>query len=108
MKLTFDNPFGTMDLESKIRSIFDNSIAGQTATNGNYYCIHVDHKTKQLYALTREAHFLALSLGHLLEEGEVATFNGENVRGMTEKEERLYNEDRLVAYVDLWGNIFNE
>lgn len=108
MKLTFDNPFGTMDLESKIRSIFDNSIAGQTATNGNYYYIHVDHKTKQLYALTREAHFSARSIGYPLEEGEVATFNGENVRGITRREERLYDEDMLVACVDLWGNIFNE
>lgn len=105
MEITFNNHFGTIKLEGKLRSIFDNQVAGQTDINGDYYCIYADYKTKQFYALTRETGLALFTIGYPLEEGETATFNGENVRGMTFREECLYNEDRLIADVDLWGNI---
>ena len=105
MIIKFDNNYGEMELENKIRSIFDNNIAGQIATDGNYYIIHVDHKTHKKYALSKEAETEADAMGYLLDEEEKAIFNGEKVRAMTYEEEMLYNEDRLTAYVDLWGNI---
>ena len=105
MKIKFNNYYGEMELETKIRSIFDNNIAGQIAIDGNYYIIHVDHKTHKMYSLTRESYTKARQLGHKLEEGQESVFNGEKVRGMTFDEEMLWNEDRLMACVDLWGNI---
>ena len=105
MIIKFDNRYGEMELENKIRSIFDNNIAGQIATDGNYYIIHVDHKTHEKYALSKEAEAEANAMGYFLEEEEKAIFNSEKVRAMTYGEEMLYNEDRLTACVDLWGNI---
>ena len=106
-KIKFNNHFGEMELENKIRSIFDITIAGQIAEDGNYYCIHVDHKTHEKYALTRETEKEAEKMGYWLAEKEEteAVFNGEKVRVMTYEEECAYNEDRLLACVDLWGNI---
>ena len=105
MKIKFNNYYGEMELETKIRSIFDISIAGQIAEDGNYYIIHVDHKTHERYALSKELEAEARAMGYPLEKEEEAVFNGEKVRAMTFEEEILYNEDRLTAYVDLWGNI---
>ena len=97
--------FGKMVLENRIRSIFDTLIAGQISIDGEYYCIHVDHKTKEKYALTREAEKQADLLGYPLDIGEYGIFDGEKVRAMTAHEENLYNQDILTANVDLWGNI---
>lgn len=105
MMVKFDNYLGEMPLENKIRSIFDSMVAGNVADDGKYYCVHVDHKTHEKYALTREAEKQADVLGYTLQEDEVAVFNGEKVRGMTEYEDMLWNEDRLLAHIDLWGNI---
>lgn len=105
MKIKFDNHYGEMELETKILSIFDNNIAGQIAEDGNYYIIHVDHKTHERYALSKESEAEAKTMGYSLEEEEENIFNGEKVRAMTPEEEMLYNEDRLTAFVDLWGNI---
>ena len=105
MTIKFNNNFGEMELETKIRSIFDRNIAGQIAEDGIYYVIHVDHKIHKMYALTKESDKEARSMGYALKEGEESIFNGEKVRGMNYKEECLYNEDKLTAYVDLWGNI---
>lgn len=55
--------------------------------------------------MTKEAEKQANSLGYTLQEDEVAVFNGEKVRGMTEYEDMLWNEDRLLAHIDQWGNI---
>ena len=104
MKINFDS-YGEMELETKIRSIFDRNIAGQIANDGSYYCIHLDHKTHKRYALSIYAHEEANSLGYTLEKEEEAIFNGEKVRAMTYDEEVLWNEDRLTANVDLWGNV---
>lgn len=76
MEITFNNHFGTIKLEEKLRSIFDNEVTGQIDINGDYYCIYADHKTKQLYALTRETGLALFTIGYPLEEGETATFNG--------------------------------
>ncbi len=105
MMVEFNNHFGKMPLENKIRSIFDIHTAGQLATDGKYYCIHVDHKTHEHYALTKEAEKQADLLGYPLEENQEATFNGEKVRAMTDYESHLWNEDRLMMNVDLWGNV---
>lgn len=105
MKLTFKE-YGEMELEPKIRSIFDCNIAGQYATDGNYYCIHLDHQTHKLYALTKESHFAATEMGHTLMENETALFGSEKVRGMTYIEEMKWNQDELFGVdIDLWGNI---
>lgn len=103
-KIKFNN-YGEMELETKIRSIFDVSIAGQIAEDGNYYIIHVDHKTHEKYALSKELEAEANALGYPLEEETEAVFNGEKVRAMTFEEEMLWNEDRLTACVGLWGNV---
>lgn len=105
MKKIKFNYYGEIELENKIRSIFDITIAGQIAEDGNYYCIHVDNKTHEKYALSKESEAEAKAIGYPLEEGQEAVFNGEKVRAMTLEEEMLYNEDRLTACVDLWGNI---
>ena len=105
MMVKFNNHFGELPLENRIRSIFDTHVAGQIATDGEYYCIHHDHKTHEHYALTREAEKQADALGYPLGIGQTATFNGEKVRPMTSYEERLWNEDNLMENVDLWGNI---
>ena len=105
MKVKFDNNYGEMKVENKIRSIFDDNIAGQIATDGNYYIIHVDHKTHEKYALSVEAEEEANAMGYILEEEQKAVFNDEKVRAMTYEEERLYNEGNLLACIDLWGNI---
>ena len=105
MMVEFNNHFGKMPLEKRVRSIFDTHNAGQIATDGKYYCIHVDHKTHEYYALTKEAECQADSLGYPLSENQECVFNGEKVRGMTYYENELYNMDRLMAHVDLWGNI---
>lgn len=105
MMVKFDNYLGEMPLENKIRSIFDTMVAGNIATDGKYYCIHTDHKTHEKYALTKEAENQADMLGHTLAERQEAVFNGEKVRGMTIHEEILWNQDNLMAHIDLWGNI---
>ena len=94
-----------MDLENNIRSIFDNNIAGQEGVDGKYYCVHIDHKTHELYAVTRETQMKTYKQGRPLEQNETATFLGEEVRGMTDFEEHLWNEDKLMECVDLWGNV---
>lgn len=105
MMVKFNNHFGKMPLENKVRSIFDTHTAGQIATDEKYYCIHIDHKTHEYYALTREAEKQADLLGYTLEENQEAIFNGEKVRAMTDYEARMWDEDRLLAHVDLWGNV---
>lgn len=95
-------------VETEIRSIFDKVVAGQVADDGQYYCIHRDHVTKERYALTSEISLAMYEEGRTLQEGEYAIFKGEQVRGMTFEEEMLYNMDQLSADVDLWGNIKEE
>lgn len=41
----------------------------------------------------------------LVEENQEATFNGEKVRAMTDYENNLWNQDRLMMHIDLWGNV---
>ena len=105
MNITFPNHYGTMPLEKSICSIFDYDQAGQIDTNGDYYCIMGDHKTKEMYAMSVEDRFKADELGRTLEVDEYAIFNGEFVRGRTYSEELYESEGRLSANVDIWGNI---
>ena len=108
-KVEFLNRYGTGTyeyvLEENIRSIFDGIHGGNIATDGKYYVLHSDHKTHETYVLSKESEEKADALGYPLEENEIAIFNGEKVRGMTFKEECAWNEDRLLAHIDLWGNI---
>lgn len=105
MMVDFNNYLGKMPLENTIRSIFDTMVAGNYATDGKYYCIHTDHKTHEKYALTKEAEKQVDLLGYPLDENQEATFNGEKVRAMTDYESHLWNQDRLMMHVDLWGNV---
>lgn len=104
-EVTITNGYGTMPLEEEPRSIFDTDIAGQTDAEGNYYCIHVDHKTHTKYAVSGKNTMKFHEIGRPLAENEEAVFNGERVRGMTFYEECVWNEDHLMAHVDCWGNI---
>ena len=104
-QVTFDNCFGTLNLLDKVQSIFDPNIAGQIATDGQYYIIHLNKETKQHYAVTKDVERCFERLGRPLAEGETAIFVGEKVRCMTREEEELYNMDSLDAYVDYWGNV---
>lgn len=97
--------FGYMPEEETVRSIFDSNIAGWLDENGDYYHIHMDHRSHKRYAVSEENEERARQLGRILEEGETAVFNGESVRAMTYEEERKYNEDNLMLLVDLWGNV---
>lgn len=105
MMIKFNNQFGKMKLETKVRSIFDTVSAGQIGIDGEYYIIHKDHKTHEYYAVTKETEKEMDSIGDTLASNEEAAFNGEKVRGITDYEEELYNRGMLLAYVDLWGNI---
>lgn len=103
--VTFHNTW-VMPLSEIVRSSFDHCIAGQIASDGNYYCIYSDHKTHENYAVTREVAYGFDALGRTLEEDEPETeIAGNLVRPMTWGEECEYNEDRLVMLVDQWGNI---
>ena len=101
----FPRPFNTLVVENRVRSIFDQDCAGQLDTYGGYYCIHVDHKTHECYAVPKDISLEFREGGRSLEEGEVAEFYGERVRGMTMQEAIRWNADILNAVVDLWGNI---
>lgn len=102
---TFPQPFSTLLVEDKVRSIFDQECAGQLDTGGDYYCIHIDHNIHEYYAVPKDINLKFRKEGCMLEEGEVAEFCGEKVRGMTIMEEVRWNTDTLSALVDLWGNI---
>ena len=106
MIVEFNNCYGNLPCENKVRSSFDFNIAGQIDTKGNYYCIYTDHKSHDRYCVTRETSMEFHSSGRTLELNEEPTeICGELVRPMTFNEERLYNEDALMANVDAWGNI---
>ena len=104
MEITI-NGYGTISVETNLRSIFDEHCAGQFATDGGYYCIHIDHKTHQHYALSKENECKVNDIGRPLDIGKSATFSGENVRGMTFEEECAWNDGRLMKLVDVWGNV---
>lgn len=98
--------FGSMPVETTIRSIFDSCRAGQIEEGtGEYYCVYMDHKTKSFYALAKEDAIRVINSGRILATNEVDEFLGEKVRGMTFEEEMLYNQDELDAKIDLWSNV---
>jgi len=97
--------YGTMPLQTQPLSIFDHSCAGQLDINDDYYVICINHKTHELYAVSKEGWHTFYKSGRPLEPGETGSFFGERVRAMTFREEMAYNEDRLLEHVDLWGNI---
>lgn len=98
--------YGCLPVLDTPKSIFDSHFAGQRDTRGDYYCLLTCHKEHENYAVPKDNFLQFLEIGHPLNEDESsAEFNGEYVRPMTYSEECLYNEDRLMANVDLWGNI---
>ena len=110
-KTVFD--YRDLKFEGAIRSSFDHNFCGFSLNNkyvGDdrtpYVCGYNDHLTGEDYYVTREIchEFLNKHERHLC-ENEVAMVAGNLVRGMTFMEEQMYNEDRLFALVDLWGNI---
>lgn len=102
----FRSAHGEVSLEVKKKplSIFDTDVAGQFDVKGDYYVWHRDHKTHEFYVVRKEDDNAFRKTGHRLDSGE-AVFNGERVRVMTFEEECLWNEDRLLMNVDLWGNV---
>ena len=96
-----------LPMEETILSIFDELVGGQIATDGKYYVIRTNYKTKEDYAIPKDNALEFYKIGRILNENEVAVFNGEKVRGMTLREEYLYNSEQLNALVDIWGNICN-
>lgn len=106
MQVTFPEYYNkTMTVEQRPRSIFDTNFAGQIDTNGEYYILYIDHKTHDKYAVHRDNDKAFRKIGRTLNDGEIDTFDGKRVRGMSFNEERLWDENRLMAHVDLWGNI---
>lgn len=110
-KTVFD--YRSLKFESAIKSSFDHNFCGFSLNNkcvGDdrtpYVCGYNDHITGEDYYVTREIchEYLNKHERHLRED-EVARVAGNLVRGMTFMEEQMYNEDRLFALVDLWGNI---
>ena len=103
--ITIEGSFGTIPLENKLHSIFDINVAGQIATDNKYYCIYKRWNENSYYAVTVATSDYTHLLGRILDYDEHDTFCGEKVRGMTRKEEELYNMDALNACVDIWGNV---
>ena len=94
----------TMELRKEPISIFDHHHAGDIDTEGKY-CIILMHNGID-YAVLREDYDDFLSKGKRLDDAnEILCINGEKSRGMTETEERLWDQDYLDVDVDLWGNI---
>lgn len=107
MEVTFSDSKSPLKVEEKLRSIFDSRCAGDTATDGAYYCIHVDHNTQEEYAVPRDAAMEYYRNGRTLMTDEKAEFFGEKVRGMTLEEEEAWNMDQLDTLIDVWGNVID-
>ena len=99
--------------EPTLRSSLDDNSCG-LPLNGKkigdertpYVCEFIDHITNERYFVTRERVNEFRTHGKFLPlDSPAQVIAGELVRGMTFAEERLYNEDRLLALVDMWGNI---
>lgn len=108
MKVRINNCYGEMEMETKVRSSFDQDCAGQNIEGSDEYVIVLrDHKTHEFYCVSyRNCYKAYYESGRSLEDGEEATvISGNLVRPMTFSEERLWNEDRFMANVDIWGNI---
>lgn len=105
MKVEF-SAYGILPVRKSITNSFDHCCAGQIGNDGIYYCIHTDHLTHEMYAvdIPTEQAFTALGRPLGLNEPEQMVA-GNLVRPMTAREEQLWNEDRLLANVDCWGNI---
>lgn len=89
-----------------VSSIFDTNWAGQHDTNGKYWCIMTDHKTHENYCVESDVrHQFYMNAGRMLEYGETAVFNNEEVRGMSISEQMDYNMERVTGLVDCWGNL---
>ena len=105
--------YRNLKFERGIRSSFDHNFCGFSLNNKTigdertpYVCGYQDHITGENYYVTREiAHKFLTDNERFLQDGEQAIVAGNLVRCMTYSEECAYNEDRLFALVDLWGNI---
>lgn len=99
------NPYA-LTVHPEPLSIFDQWIAGQNGTDGNYYVILIGSNHED-YAVLRENYHDFLKKGKPLEPGETQEINGEISRGMTEEENINYNHGIYDSFhvVDLWGNM---
>lgn len=88
-------------------SIFDQQLAGQGGTDGNFYII-LRSRSNGDYAVSKENYYAFMEKGKwITEPGETLEINGEMSRAMTEKEEEYYNSGLYDSdyVVDLWGNM---
>lgn len=94
-----------LELREKQTSSFDHSFAGWIAEDGKYYICLTDYKTHKHYCVEKGNHIEWSEDNVLSPEDEPRVICGNLVRPMTESEEMAYNEDRLLAVVDVFGNI---
>lgn len=103
MEIKFKNY--SLQLREKQTSSFDHSFAGQIADNGKYYVCLTDYKTHEHYCVERGSEIKWTEDNVLCEGDEPQIICGNLVRPMTYKEECLYNEDKLMEIVDIFGNV---
>lgn len=109
MEVTFQNGHTVMPVLEEPKSIFDDHWAGWYSDNNEYYMIFTSVEEHSNYAMTRASYNAwknKVGGRPLSDEDGTVTIAGEEVRAMTFEEEMLWNEDKFVGLVDLWGNIY--
>ena len=104
MKVKF-NYGKELELREKQTSSFDISYAGMIGEDGKYYICLTDYKTHKHYCVQKGNHIEYDEKNVLTIFDEPRIICGNLVRAMTPEEERLWNEDRLLAVVDVFGNV---
>ena len=107
MEMVFGNNIlyqSHLPIREKQTSSFDTNFGGNIGADGNYYILLRDYKTHEEYCVLR-GNEIKFDEKYVLTEGEQKIIFGNLVRGMTEEEEILWNQDRLMAIVDCFGNI---
>lgn len=105
--------FRDLEFSTHVRSSFDDHFCGKPLTNkcigGDnipYVCGFIDYITGEKYYVLRETVEKFMDSGRMLSTHEQPQYiAGKKVRPMTFEEEQAWNEDRLFALVDVWGNI---
>ena len=96
-------------LQLNVRSIFDERLGGFLRNSREYFIRLLDENGDE-YAIPSGHFYFIKANGETLEYGESAVFYGQKVRGMSESEEREWDEGGYdgLHIVDLWGNMKEE